>query len=142
MNHKIQQLFDLNHKICLDCYYIVSEFMGDAEGFYYSAMDAMRRPDTVMFVATNNYGIQGFVMGRAVCIENSRIGKLEHLYVTRRAQRSGLGGRLLTEYTNWAIAQQLSRLQLLSRVTRQAFAFYEKHGFVRVGLGNAMQKTL
>lgn len=138
MIEHIERIYNLDADLCLDCYYIVSEFMGDAENFYYSAQYAINNQKHIMFINRQNSLVRGFIVGKI----EGETAKIDHLYVTRKYQKSGIGGALLKQYINHVKSQNVNRVTLQSRCTVQALNFYKRNGFEQVAGTYMLQKTL
>ena len=134
----IRQVYNLSDKLLLDCYYIVSYFMGDAQNFYYSIKDKVNSGQSVMFVHENAGCINGFVTGHI----DGQIAHVDNLYIDAKVQGTGVGTALLRTYENYAKAQNVKNFSLMSRNTARAIKFYEKQGYVRLGMSNKMTKSL
>ncbi|MDE6477835.1 MAG: GNAT family N-acetyltransferase [Alphaproteobacteria bacterium] len=148
MDIRIEQVFHINDSLLLDCYYIVSEFMGDAENFYYSVQHEVNHSKHPMFVCRQNENVLGFVKGRLGVVgwdaPNVRAAHVDHLYISGRYQRMGIGARLLDAYADYARSNGVNQMMLQSRMTKQALGFYQKHGFNLVDANRMgrMQKSL
>jgi GNAT superfamily N-acetyltransferase len=69
-------------------------------------------------------------LNRDPYVEGSNTGRIRHLYVRRPARRSGVGSTLLQRLLDQASACfQVARLRT---DTREAAAFYLRHGFLPV----------
>lgn len=134
----IRRVNNLSDKMLADCYYIISYFMGDACNFYYSIQDKVNSGRSVMFVHENAGFIDGFVTGHL----SGNVAHVDNLYVDVRTQRTGVGHALLRAYENYAKARGVKNFSLMSRNTARAIKFYEKQGYVRLGMSNKMTKSL
>lgn len=138
MTGHMERVYNLDEELCRDCYYIVSESMGDAENFYYSVQYAVNNQKHIMFVNRHNDFVRGFIVGK---IWNGT-AKIDHLYVSRKYQRMGVGAALLNQYIDYAKSKNADRVVLQSRCTVQALNFYKNNGFAQISGAYMLQKTL
>ena len=147
MEIRIEQVFNINDSLLLDCFYIVSEFMGDAENFYYSVQHEVNNSKHPMFVCTSGANVLGFVKGRLMFmggVADDKMARVDHLYISRRYQHMGVGSRLLVSYTHYERRTGANQITIKTRMTPQAKNFYQKHGFELINANRVghMQKSL
>ncbi len=148
MEIHIEQVFNINDSLLLDCFYIVSEFMGDAENFYYSVQHEVNNSKHPMFVCMSGVNVLGFIKGRLMLmgggVADNKMARVDHLYISRRYRRMGVGARLLDAYTDYVRRNGANQITLQTRLTPQAKNFYQKHGFELINSNRVgqMQKSL
>ena len=134
----IRQVYNLSASMLLDCYYIVSYFMGDAHNFYYSIQNKVNSGRSVMFVHEERGNVKGFLTGHI----DEDVAHVDNLFVDEKLHGRGIGGVLLRAYENYSKIRGIKNFSLMSRNTEYAIKFYQKHGYVRMGLSNKMTKSL
>ncbi len=128
----------LSDDMLLDCYNIVSYFMGKINHFDFWIQDKVNSGRGVMFADIQDNRLNGFVIGR-VCGTSAYV---DDLFVLSELHRSGVGTALLNAYQDYVVKSGGTMISLMSRNTVQAFDFYKKAGFTRLGQSNKMQKML
>ena len=145
-NYTIEQVYQVDDSLAMDCYYIASESVGDADGFVYTVpehVNVLRQP---LLIARRNDYVVGFCMMRINA--NAGAAHLAALYVTKGEKRRGLGRQMLTKMESLARAANVREMSLMSRPG--AIGFYEKLGYMRLKPGQircaaysaSMYKTL
>lgn len=86
-------------------------------------------PGVWLSLARQGEEVVGFALARAIAGE----AELLLLAVRRRAQRKGLGGRLLEHFSALARERGAARVHLEVREGNHAFSLYERAGFALVG---------
>lgn len=67
--------------------------------------------------------------------EGGKVGLIEDVVVSRAMRRTGIGKRLLDAAVEWAIAEGMTRLQLLCDMdNRAALAFYDANEWSRTNM--------
>lgn len=139
-DHAIRQIDFVSEDMGLECYYIASQFVGDAECLFYSLQYNVNVLGHQMFVCVNKGFIQGFIKGEI--LKPTTRARIDELYVDRRCHGRGIGTSLLNAYCNYAADCGVREVVLWSRPTVAAKAFYNARGFRLVGASRLMQKTL
>ena len=137
--YRLRKVNVADNNLATDCYYIASEFVGDAHGFIESIpydVNVLGRP---MFVAEKSGGfVVGFIMGR---VQNATDAEITSLYVTARAHRTGIASRLLGEMEQYFGARGIRQINVISRP--KAIPFYQACNYARVRPeSHFLQKTL
>ena len=91
-----------------------------------------------MFADIQDNRLNGFVIGRV----RGTSAYVDDLFVLSELHRSGVGTALLNAYQDYVVKSGGTMISLMSRNTVQAFDFYKKAGFTRLGQSNKMQKML
>lgn len=104
------------------------------------------KPDGAVFVAEGDDGVMG-VIAVQVCHFFERDGtwaRIVALVVSERAQRRGVGGRLVAAVEDFAAARGCSRVEVTSSDRRDdAHAFYRGHGYTdQAGLSSRFLRDL
>jgi len=92
----------------------------------------LSRPDCHAIVAIYQDKVIGMCTIQALIstAEGGKVGLVEDVVVSRPYRRNGIGKRLLQAAVEWATAQKMSRLQLLSdQNNRSAVEFYNAVGW-------------
>jgi ribosomal protein S18 acetylase RimI-like enzyme len=92
----------------------------------------MKKPDAVILVAESGSDVVGMCTVQTVIstAEGGPAGLLEDLIVDRGFRRAGVGGALLKAAEEWAVQNDLTRLQLLTeKHNLPAVNFYLKEGW-------------
>lgn len=93
----------------------------------------------VMFVDELSCGsLNGFLVGDV----GPSQAQIDALFVDKNFHRCGVGTALLNAYQDYVVKSGGTMISLMSRNTVQAFDFYKKAGFTRLGQSNKMQKML
>ena len=138
--YKIDQVYSVDNNLALDCYYIASEFMGDAGTMHDSIKHSVNNQRHPMFVATKPNGyVCGFIVGRPAT--GGHAAEITSLYVTANMHRHGIGGQLLGRMENWLRSNGAQVVNLTARPW--AVPFYLAQGYARRRVGACyLQKSL
>jgi GNAT superfamily N-acetyltransferase len=87
---------------------------------------SLTNPDTVLYrVVKNSEGeIVGFIHGS----KNEQFNELDSIYLLNEAKGSGVGGRLMKDFLNWADSEKPCRLEAFA-FNGSAIGFYVRYGF-------------
>ena len=138
--YQVRKVGRADRNLAVDCYYIASETLGDADCFIESIpydVNVLQRPMFVAEKKSNGY-LVGFVLGKML---DQKTAEIASLYVTSRARRNGIGATLLSQMEDYLRARGVIQVQLTSRP--MAVHFYTERGYVRRKVGSHyLQKTL
>lgn len=134
----VQQVFSVTEDIARECYYVMSEYVGNAGVFYEGLPTDVEKRGDVLFVNMDEFGINGFIKGQMF----DSGAQIEHLYVTKNKHGCGIGSALMQGFLSKAKKIGIATVRVRARMLPQALNFYEKHGFVRNGYGCCMTKEL
>jgi GNAT superfamily N-acetyltransferase len=102
------------------------------EGRSYFA-DLLADAGSVGFLATRDGTTVGYLVGRVAqptSLRPVRVAHLESMYVDEPFRSTGVGGRLVERFLDWARANQASRAAVSAfAANHRAIAFYQRNGF-------------
>lgn len=128
----------VSRAVAMDCFYIASQYVGDAYALPQILMRDVDNLSHPLFVAQTDGYVHGFLRGR-LCDDGTAL-RIHDLYVDLAARRHGLGRRLVNKACDYARAQGARTMRVQSRPV--AIKFYEKQGFYKIAANNMMEKTL
>lgn len=98
-------------------------------------VESLKNPENVLYrVVKNSAGnIVGFLHGSKQESHN----ELEGIYLLDEAKGFGIGGKLMTEFLNWADQTKPSHLEVFA-FNDTALGFYRKYGFIQTERGVQM----
>ena len=137
----IRRVMCMDRDMLRTCYGIVNMFM-DAGSMseWFALKFRVDSGGSVMFVDEKTNGaVRGFLIGDAGGL---RCVTLYDLFVNKEYHRMGVGSALLQAYEKYARECSVEKIRLQSRPTKQALAFYARHGFQKICWDNSMQKFL
>ncbi len=134
----VRQVSKVTENIARECYYIMSEYVGNAGVFYDSMPADVEKRGHVLFVSDGKNEIKGFIKGNVVGAD----ANIELLYVTRNALSTGVGAELMNAFIKHARAKGAKNVRVSSRMLPNVLNFYQKHGFVRSAMTHYMTKSL
>lgn len=126
--------------LCRECNDIADHVLGDAENLHYSMLYDVNAMQGRMFIHVVNGLLTGFIRGRA--IRGNDIAHIDILVVERRFQRAGIGTRLMNAYQQYARENGAKKIVLETQLAKNAMHFYNRMGFMRMGMANRMEKSL
>lgn len=91
-------------------------------------IESLSYPERVLYrvVKNNTNDIVGFLHGS----KKEGYNELDAIYLLNEAKRSGVGGKLMETFLDWADENKPSRLSVFS-FNDDALGFYSKYGFVK-----------
>ncbi len=136
----IRQVLRLDKTLMWDCFFIANQFVDATTLAAWAELkNFVDSGKSILFVDEKENGyLKGFLLGNV----QTNGAVVENLFVDKRFQRTGVGGALLGAYENFVRACGVRQVKLQSRPTKQAMAFYKKHGYVKIKFDYHMQKSL
>ena len=138
VNSIIEHVTNADYDLALDCYYIASRYVGDAEGILYSIEPHVNVHGRPLFVSRKNGYINGFLRGQIMA--DGQTLRIQDLYVDGRARKCGVGKKLMAAQMEYATARGVQKIVVQSSAT--AIKFYERCGFTKIAANNTMTKSL
>ncbi len=137
----IRRIVTLDRDMVRACYSIVNTFMDASPMSEWFALKFMvDSGKSVMLVDEKINGfVRGFLVGDAGM---AKCMNVDSLFVEKECHRMGVGSALLQAYEEYARECGAEKIKLQSRPTKQALAFYARHGFQKICWDSSMQKNL
>lgn len=94
-----------------------------------SITESLTNPNKVLYRVVKND--KGSIVGFLHCSKNEKFNEIEAIYLLNEVKGSGIGGKLMREFLDWADKSKPCHLAVFS-FNDKALGFYSKYGFVKI----------